>query len=149
MKKAITENSMMDADAATYLTNSNTSLWARSALPVPRFGCVTSNSAVSLNSWMEPLRTGSHLNALVKWISQVTTLFFKRKQELMTEAGVITEKNQLKLLTNLQDGRRMNVTQFSEVGFQIINPRTNITRIVSLKKQHCSCGDFCEWMFPC
>jgi hypothetical protein len=98
---------------------------------------------------MEPLQNGSHLNALVKWISKVTHLFFKRKQELMTEAGEISEKNQVKLLTNLQDRRRMNVTQCLRVGYKIVNPSTNITRIVPLENQQCSCGDFCEWVFPC
>jgi hypothetical protein len=57
----------MEPEAATYLTNSNPLLWARSAFPVPRFG--------SLNFWMETLRSGSHLNALVKWVSKVKSLF--------------------------------------------------------------------------
>jgi hypothetical protein len=71
-KKAFTENSVMNQEAATYL-----SLWARSAFPVPPYGSVTSNSAESLNSWMEPLQTGLHLNALVKckWFHKLLNYF--------------------------------------------------------------------------
>jgi SWIM zinc finger len=43
----------------------------------------------------------------------------------------------------------MNVFQFFKICFQIKNPQSNITLIVSLDNQQCSCGKFQELMFPC
>jgi hypothetical protein len=83
---------MMNQEAVMYLMNSSPSLWVRSAFPVPRYGNVTSNSTESLKLLLEPLRSGLHLNALVKWVSKVTNLFIKREQEHMNEGGEITEK---------------------------------------------------------
>jgi SWIM zinc finger len=43
----------------------------------------------------------------------------------------------------------MIVDQFSEIGFQVVNPQTNVTQLVSLDTHQCSCGEFRELMFPC
>jgi hypothetical protein len=91
---------------------------------------------------MKSLRSGSHLNALVKWVNIV-----KRKQELMTEGGEITETDILKLLSNLEEGRWMNVNHFSDIGFQIVNPKTSTTRTVALDNHQCTCGVHVVYMW--
>jgi zinc finger SWIM domain-containing protein 3 len=148
-EEALADIGTINADAETYLRHSNPTLWARSVFPVPRFGCTTSNSAESLNSWMEPLRSTSHLNLLIKWVSAVSGLWFKKTEELQSEKELLTKTVQKKLVSNIQDGNRMHVVQFSETGFQVFNPQSNRTRIVDLKSNECSCGEFKEFMFPC
>jgi len=54
----------MNEDAAAYLRDADPTRWAAALFPTPRFGLTTSNSAESLNSWIEPLRTKSHLSFL-------------------------------------------------------------------------------------
>ncbi|KAH6565680.1 hypothetical protein BASA62_007103 [Batrachochytrium salamandrivorans] len=49
-------------EAGEYLLRSDTTKWASAYFPTARYGTVTLNSAESMNSWLEPLRNGSHLN---------------------------------------------------------------------------------------
>lgn len=64
-------------DAKTYLLSSEPKKWARSMSPIPHFGTVTSNSAESLNSWMENFRDKSHFEFLNSWTNEVAKYLFK------------------------------------------------------------------------
>ncbi|KAH6567135.1 hypothetical protein BASA62_006273 [Batrachochytrium salamandrivorans] len=67
-------------EAGAYLLRSDTTKWASAYFPTARYGTVTSNSAESMNSWLEPLRSGSHLNFFNNWLSKVAELMFSRNK---------------------------------------------------------------------
>ena len=94
----------INAEAAKYLQNTNPTLWATSMFPVPRIGCITSNSAESMYSWINESRNGSHLNFLVNWISKVAGMFYKRNSLYRKISTTFPESTQHKLNENIQEG---------------------------------------------
>jgi zinc finger SWIM domain-containing protein 3 len=111
----------MNPEAANYLLDADPNRWATAYFPVPRFGCVTSNSAESLNSWMESLREGSHLSILVGWISKVAVLFYERKEKFQLVDTDLPATLQRKLRKNTIEGQKREIHRFSEGGFLVAN----------------------------
>ena len=101
--------------------------------PVPRFGCITSNSAESLNSWMEPVRDGSHLNVLVEWASMVAGMFFERHSMYQNVHTEFPEATQRRLNDYTQEGRRHKVQQISDAEFEVKSLRDDQRQIVQLE----------------
>ena len=138
-----------DFEAATYLMRSNPAKWARSKFPVPRFGCVTSNSAESLNSWIEDIRNSSHFNVFSGWISKLSQLLFKRHQEYRQINTLLPPLIEQQFIKNRQEGRRLEIIQYTEDEFEFKNRNTGRQYFVNLKERTCTCGEFTEFQFPC
>jgi zinc finger SWIM domain-containing protein 3 len=134
-EETMKEISILNPEAAKYLRETNPSLWAMSLFPVPRFGCLTSNSAESLNSWMKDLREGSHLSLLIKWISKVATLMYKRKMQFLAEDKDLPVSILKKLKENTLEGMKRDISQFSETGIEVVDPKTGNMRVVKLDQQ--------------
>jgi hypothetical protein len=149
--KAMMSISNMNPAAVEYLEgpNCDPSTWACSHFPVSRFGCVTSNSAESLNSWLRPLREGSHMNVLVCWVSHWASLFYNRFQCYNSMNEDLPPKAQIMMNENARKGTFWEVLRHSDSGFEVIKESTGIRHIVKLSENDCSCGWFEEFRFPC
>jgi SWIM zinc finger len=132
-----------------YLMESGPQRWAASLFPHPRFGCITSNSAESFNSWIEDLRDVSYLRILMGWVSKVAKLFYERKTRYMSIDSEIPPKALTRLGKLVQEGAKNEIVQFSEAGFEVRGATPISTCIVQLDALSCSCGMFREMQFPC
>ncbi|KAH9273261.1 hypothetical protein BASA83_004553 [Batrachochytrium salamandrivorans] len=139
----------IDCDAAEYLKNSDPKRWARSHFPVPRFGTVTSNSAESLNSWMEEYRDKSHLGILACWVSHSARLLYSRKQEYANADTVLSPRSFRTFNQNRDNGRRHQMFQTGDHLFKVTSLTSGYTRMVNLETKTCSCMEFQEMQFPC
>ena len=146
---AMTQIRSINAEAESHLLQSNPGKWAASKFPVPRFGCTTSNSAESLNSWLGPLRFGSHLHLLASWLSKVAKLMYDRHQELSAVVTELSEPKQKMLNDLTQEGSKRRVIRVTDTTFEVVSYAGNDNRIVDLHEKSCSCGKFVETQFPC
>jgi hypothetical protein len=137
-----------NSNAVEYLMASNPSTWA-SQFPVPRFGCTTSNSAESMNSWMEKLRAESYFKILWEWICTVGLRQFEQKQiyDFMTPSLPVA--TQTRYNQALAEGRRRELPQVSDNAFQVSSSNAETIRTVQHDVGRCSCGKFQELQFPC
>jgi zinc finger SWIM domain-containing protein 3 len=138
----------MNAGARDYLMNADPKRWATSHFPVPRFGTVTSNSAESLNSWMETLREQSPLSILDGWVIHTATLFSQRYEKYQSVSSVLGPKSVLTFSENRSIGRRRRFSRTGNV-FLVSNAMTGSRRTINLAAKTCSCGMFQEMQFPC
>jgi hypothetical protein len=132
-----------------YLMKSDTTTWATSAFPVPRYGIYTSNSAESMNSAMEKLRNGSYLNVFVKFVEQLSKQRFARFSKYRDTATAVTKRFQTEYNSTLQEGRRRELFQSSDSVINVKSRRPDAYRIVDLEAKTCSCGAFQELGKPC
>jgi hypothetical protein len=139
----------IDPEAAAYLVQADPTRWASCHFPVPRFGTVTSNSAESLNSWMEEFRDQSHLGILAGWVSHTARLVYSRKQEYRNAASILSPRSMRKFNDNRDIGRRHQVFQTGDLLFEVMNLTSGTIRIVDLGAKTCSCREFQEMLFPC
>jgi len=147
--KAMHDIQEMNAGVAAYICASDPRKWATAKFPVPRFGCVTSNSAESMNSWLAPLRDKSHLFALMQWVSNVGELMYERHRFYASANTPIVQSVQERYNRLLKEGSRLLVKQYSDTGFEVQNPITLRNYIVELSNGTCTCGAFIEFQFPC
>ncbi|KAH6569510.1 hypothetical protein BASA60_008182 [Batrachochytrium salamandrivorans] len=105
-------------EAGEYLLRSDTTKWASAYFPTARYGTVTSNSAESMNSWLEPLRSGSHLNFFNNWLSKVAELMFSRNKLYNNLSSEIPENIQRRFNENKRKGLQRQIHQFAEFGFE-------------------------------
>ncbi|KAH6564376.1 hypothetical protein BASA50_003943 [Batrachochytrium salamandrivorans] len=147
--EAITTVAAINCDAAEYLKNSDPKRWARNHFPVPRFGTVISNSAESLNSWMEEYREKLHLSILVCWVSHSTRLLYSRKQEYANADTVLSPQSFRTFNQNRDNGRRHQMFQTGDHLFEVTSLTSGYTRMVNLATKTCSCMEFQEMQFPC
>ncbi|KAH6599932.1 hypothetical protein BASA50_002673 [Batrachochytrium salamandrivorans] len=105
-------------EAGAYLLRSDTTKWASAYFPTARYGTVTSNSAESMNSWLEPLRSGSHLNFFNNWLSKVAELMFSRNKSYNNLSSEIPENIQRRFNENKRKGLQRQIHQFAEFGFE-------------------------------
>ncbi|KAH6596500.1 hypothetical protein BASA50_005075 [Batrachochytrium salamandrivorans] len=132
----------IDCDAAEYLKNSDPKRWARSHFPVPRFGTVTSNSAESLNSWMEEYRDKSHLGILACWVSHSARLLYSRKQEYANADTVLSPRSFRTFNQNRDNGRRHQMFQTGDHLFKVTSLTSGYTRmIVSVDLDTINCDE--------
>ncbi|KAH6572337.1 hypothetical protein BASA50_001684 [Batrachochytrium salamandrivorans] len=136
-------------EAGAYLLRSDTTKWASAYFPTARYGTVTSNSAESMNSWLEPLRSGSHLNFFNNWLSKVAELMFSRNKLYNSLSSEIPENIQRRFNENKRKGLQRQIHQFSEFGVEVVNQANGHKRIINLTLKTCTCGKFQEYQFPC
>jgi hypothetical protein len=122
--------------------------WAASLFPHPRFGCITSNSAASLNSWIEDLRDVSYMMILISWVSKKAKLFYKRKTRYRSIDSEIPPKALTRLGRLVQEETKNEIVLFSEAGFEVRGAKYASTCIVQLDELSCSCGMFREMQLP-
>jgi hypothetical protein len=137
------------ADAEVYLRRSDPAKWAATAFPVPRFGTCTSNSAESMNSWIESLREDSHLLILSGWAAKTAQLVYSRHQQYAAVTSILTTAAQSKFRANLAQGRRYQLAQTSDSAFIATCRTSGAAKVVDLARCACSCGEFAELQFPC
>ncbi|KAH9263302.1 hypothetical protein BASA83_013334 [Batrachochytrium salamandrivorans] len=136
-------------EAGAYLLRSDTTKWASAYFPTARYGTVTLNSAESMNSWLEPLRSGSHLNFFNNWLSKVAELMFSRNKLYNNLSSEIPENIQRRFNENKRKGLQRQIHQFSEFGVEVVNQANGHKRIINLTLKTCTCGKFQEYQFPC
>jgi hypothetical protein len=140
----------MNSEAADYLRKkSEPKKWARYLFPVARFGCLTSNAAESLNSWIKPLRDRSHLALLVGWIRYIVGLFLRRKEIYQAVETDVPENIQQQLKEKIEKGKRLNALRYGEGIFEFVSGNGRISHVVNLDNRSCSCGEYMEYQFPC
>jgi hypothetical protein len=91
-ERAMEAIGVMNPEAKRYLERADPSTWATAKLPAARFGCITSNLVESFNSWLLPLRQGSHLNVVVSWVSYWASVFYKQNQHYSSMHEVLPTK---------------------------------------------------------
>ena len=138
-----------NSEAAKYLMASNPAKWARCKFPLPRFGCITSNSAESMNAWFEDIRNKSHFKIFVGWVSKLSQLLFKRNQEYAQLNTALPPGIQQRLIKNLNEGMRRQIIQYTENEFESTDLNTGDQCLVNLQEKKCTCGEFTEFRFPC
>ncbi|KAH9264046.1 hypothetical protein BASA83_012521 [Batrachochytrium salamandrivorans] len=136
-------------EAGAYLLRSDTTKWASAYFPTARYGTVTSNSAESMNSWLEPLCSGSHLNFFNNWLSKVSKLMFSRNKLYNNLSSEIPENIQRRFNENKRKGLQRQIHQFAEFGFEVVNQANGHKRIINLALKTCTCGKFQEYQFLC
>ncbi|KAH6575073.1 hypothetical protein BASA60_005195 [Batrachochytrium salamandrivorans] len=136
-------------EAGAYLLRPNTTKWASAYFPTARYGTVTSNSAESMNYWLEPLRSGSHLNFFNNWLSKVTKLMFSKNKLYNNLSSQIPENIQRRFNENKRKGLQRQIHQSAEFGFEVVNQANGHKRIINLTPKTCTCGKFQEYQFPC
>ncbi|KAH6581744.1 hypothetical protein BASA61_008925 [Batrachochytrium salamandrivorans] len=107
------------------------------------FGCE------SMNSWLEPLRSGSHLNFFNNWLSKVAELMFNKNKLYNNLSSQIPENIQRRFNENKRKGLQRQIHQFAEFGFEVVNQANGHKRIINLTLKTCTCGKFQECQFPC
>ncbi|KAH6595038.1 hypothetical protein BASA61_003886 [Batrachochytrium salamandrivorans] len=125
-------------EAGAYLLRSDTTKWASAYFPTARYGTVTSNSAESMNSWLEPLRSGSHLNFFNNWLSKVAELMFSRNKSYNNLSSEIPENIQRRFNENKRKGLQRQIHQFAEFGFEVVNQANGHKRIINLALKTCT-----------
>ncbi|KAH6581624.1 hypothetical protein BASA50_009175 [Batrachochytrium salamandrivorans] len=135
----------INCNATEYLENTDPKRWARSHFPVPRFGTVTSNSAESLNSWMEEYRDKSHLGILAFWVSHSACLLYSRKQEYANADTVLSPRSFRTFNQNRDNGRRHQMFQTGDHLFEVTSLTSGYTpysqQIVSVDLDTINCDE--------
>ena len=141
------------SEVAQYFIDSDPSLWARSRFPVPRYGCTTSNSAESLNSWINDIRDGSYFNFFYNWTLKVSNLMFQRRTSYDDEPGVLPGAIIQRIRRLEQSSIRARIVEYQTGKFHVTFPsQQNSPGYVSnvdLVEKKCSCGGYQEERFPC
>ena len=135
--------------AAIYLRESNMQKWAAAVFPVPRLGCITSNSAESFNSKMKEVREKSPLGILMEWVSIAASKFFLKKQVYELVRSDLPQNTLVKYRNALNKGKRLRFTRIGDNRFTFQDNDSNSETILDLESKSCSCKYFDERLFPC
>ncbi|KAH6590260.1 hypothetical protein BASA50_009520 [Batrachochytrium salamandrivorans] len=102
-----------------------------------------------MNSWLEPLRSSSHLNFFNNWLSKVAELMFSRNKLYNNLSSKTPENIQRRFNENKRKGLQRQIHQFAEFGFEVVNQANGHKRIINLTLKTCTCGKFKKYQFPC